>query len=1082
VITDSHGNPLTGTHSLTFKLYDTETGGTPIWTETHTSVAFDSSGHFDVMLGSINPLNVSFDRQLWLEISVDRGAPMSPRLKLAAAAYSLSPVYQINSVTPDTSGKIRLVAGGGIGIRENPLDHSIEISASASADTGLVLGGSSARGNGYLEVRKASDNLVMGIHAVREADDTLPIFEMHFADSAARKIDINAPVYKTMLPFVYLTGFQVENNFRGEDNFNLYGIAGVVSDSSLTNSEGIGVLGKTKHSIGDFYTGCAAGVAGISEAPDDVGGYSFGVAGYSEHEYSAGVLGYSVRDSGRIYGVWGNVTITNKADSAAAVLGEMDATAGNIAFGVWGTSNSPTQGSAGILGIAKPADDTGEVYGVEGITYSVTDYSTGILGIADADSGKTYGVTGITRSYSDYSAGVYGEATSDTGLIYGIMGVTGSCFGDTAGWRIPAGVLGYAKGFDCPLREGFISGVEGISFDPVSMGVYGIVFPDDSLGTPRARSYGVKGVVKFRDSGSISDSCAGVYGLVKNSPNGITFGVMGITDGISGSAGVYGEALNDTEAVFGIYGVTHSSDPFAAGVMGRSYNDSSFAILGIGNFAIYETTGYIPILMVKSDTGEVIVYRELSILADLSGHPVTVFGGPDKRVAIQKVNGSATPTLRDNNFTIEGSGPIVVTTGTHGVTISCPDCCTSPCGGGGGTCTCSEVTVGNDTTDGKITVRGTSPVLKTEITPSGQFSVNTATGDSAKYRYSEVEIENGNLTAKVSATEGLIHKKSGRPTIMGKLRVDTLTLSNSSLSTLKLTSTDLRITPATGHYRAYMDVDSLSLRYYDAYNTIQYNKIEMGPLGGGWPYPLIRLSRNDNGLFIDSGNRITRVRPSSVWLYCGSVPNRSVISLTDGHITIKDTMMIGALGNSELTSRRIRFQWGAKAVTIYPEGGVVFETGEGITRRPDGSVNASFDELFASIITGTNLSISGTKSFVAPHPEQPDKMIQFYCSESDEVTIFHRGVAELVNGYAEIKLPHEFILMAEPGTYSVNCTPQSPESKGIAARVENGKLKVWELNRGNGSYKVSYIVFATRKGYKDYPVIVPKSNTLGGEN
>jgi len=1077
VITDSHGNPLTGTHSLTFKLYDVETGGTPLWTETHTSVAFDSSGHFDVMLGSINPLNVSFDRQLWLEISVDRGAPMSPRLKLAAAAYSLSSVNQINSVTPDTSGKIRLVAGGGIGIRENPLDHSIEISASASADTGLVLGGSAARGNGYLEVRKASDNLVMGIHAVREADDTLPIFEMHFADSATRKIDINAPVYKTMLPFVYLTGFQVENNFRGEDNFNLYGIAGVVSDSSLTNSEGIGVLGKTKHSIGDFYTGCAAGVAGISEAPDDVGGYSFGVAGYSEHEYSAGVLGYSVRDSGRIYGVWGNVTITNKADSAAAVLGEIDAQLGNVAFGIWGTSNSPTQGSAGILGIAKPADDTGEVYGVEGITYSKTDWTAGVRGRAESFEGIGFGVMGITDGDSG-SAGVFGIA--ERGSL----------------------AVGYGPE---------ISGVKGFTQHyNNSYGVYGIAIP--ALGESGvARVYGVKGLVEIDTSGWLgmsSDSCAGVLGEV-DAPKGVSFGVMGITDGDSGSAGVYGkalketedvygvygitngkvgsagvygEALNDTAAVFGVYGVTHSSDPFAAGVMGRSYGDSSFAILGIGNFAICETTDYYPILMVKSDTGEVIVYGELSIFADLSGHPVTVFGGPDKRVAIQKVNGSATPTLRDNNFTIEGSGPIVVTTGTHGVTISCPDCCTSPCGGGGGTCTCSEVTVGNDTTDGKITVRGTSPVLKTEITPSGQFSVNTATGDSAKYRYSEVEIENGNLTAKVSATEGLIHKKSGRPTIMGKLRVDTLTLSNSSLSTLKLTSTDLRITPATGHYRAYMDVDSLSLRYYDAYNTIQYNKIEMGPLGGGWPYPLIRLSRNDNGLFIDSGNRITRVRPSSVWLYCGSVPNRSVISLTDGHITIKDTMMIGALGNSELTSRRIRFQWGAKAVTIYPEGGVVFETGEGITRRPDGSVNASFDELFASIITGTNLSISGTKSFVAPHPEQPDKMIQFYCSESDEVTIFHRGVAELVNGYAEIKLPHEFILMAEPGTYSVNCTPQSPESKGIAARVENGKLKVWELNRGNGSYKVSYIVFATRKGYKDYPVIVPKSNTPGGEN
>jgi len=77
-----------GTYSITFKLYDAATGGTALWTETQ-SVA-TSSGVFNAILGSATSLNLPFDTQYWLGISVEGGAELSPRVQLTASPYSFT--------------------------------------------------------------------------------------------------------------------------------------------------------------------------------------------------------------------------------------------------------------------------------------------------------------------------------------------------------------------------------------------------------------------------------------------------------------------------------------------------------------------------------------------------------------------------------------------------------------------------------------------------------------------------------------------------------------------------------------------------------------------------------------------------------------------------------------------------------------------------------------------------------------------------------------------------------------------------------------------------------------------------------
>ena len=76
------------TYTITFKLYDVSSGDTPLWTEEQ-SVSV-SDGILNVILGSINPLDLPFDKQYWLGITIGDGSELTPRMKLTSSAYSMN--------------------------------------------------------------------------------------------------------------------------------------------------------------------------------------------------------------------------------------------------------------------------------------------------------------------------------------------------------------------------------------------------------------------------------------------------------------------------------------------------------------------------------------------------------------------------------------------------------------------------------------------------------------------------------------------------------------------------------------------------------------------------------------------------------------------------------------------------------------------------------------------------------------------------------------------------------------------------------------------------------------------------------
>ncbi len=102
VLRDPSGRTLAdGAHELTFTLYDTETGGNQLWTETQGSVSL-SNGVFSAILGSSSSLSgLAFDQTYWLGISVDGQPEISTRMEITTTPYSMA-VRGSTNIVPST--------------------------------------------------------------------------------------------------------------------------------------------------------------------------------------------------------------------------------------------------------------------------------------------------------------------------------------------------------------------------------------------------------------------------------------------------------------------------------------------------------------------------------------------------------------------------------------------------------------------------------------------------------------------------------------------------------------------------------------------------------------------------------------------------------------------------------------------------------------------------------------------------------------------------------------------------------------------------------------------------------------------
>ncbi|MBI3011412.1 MAG: hypothetical protein HYY58_02835 [Candidatus Omnitrophica bacterium] len=86
---DSQGVPLEGPYTLTFRLYDAETGGAKVWEEIQPNVALQG-GQFSVLLGQVTPLAaMDWSRPRWLSVQVGTDSELAPRQRITSVPLAI---------------------------------------------------------------------------------------------------------------------------------------------------------------------------------------------------------------------------------------------------------------------------------------------------------------------------------------------------------------------------------------------------------------------------------------------------------------------------------------------------------------------------------------------------------------------------------------------------------------------------------------------------------------------------------------------------------------------------------------------------------------------------------------------------------------------------------------------------------------------------------------------------------------------------------------------------------------------------------------------------------------------------------
>ena len=86
------GAPASGPLSVTFRIYDAASGGSPLWIETHAAIN-PSNGIANVLLGSVQPLDLAFDKPYFVGTTIGAGVELTPRTPLASVPYALRSSY-----------------------------------------------------------------------------------------------------------------------------------------------------------------------------------------------------------------------------------------------------------------------------------------------------------------------------------------------------------------------------------------------------------------------------------------------------------------------------------------------------------------------------------------------------------------------------------------------------------------------------------------------------------------------------------------------------------------------------------------------------------------------------------------------------------------------------------------------------------------------------------------------------------------------------------------------------------------------------------------------------------------------------
>ncbi|MFQ5504093.1 MAG: hypothetical protein ACE5F1_04745 [Planctomycetota bacterium] len=195
--------------------------------------------------------------------------------------------------------------------------------------------------------------------------------------------------------------------------------------------------------------------------------------------------------------------------------------------------------------------------------------------------------------------------------------------------------------------------------------------------------------------------------------------------------------------------------------------------------------------------------------------------------------------------------------------------------------------------------------------------------------------------------------------------------------------------------------------------------------------------------------------------------NRSTLYGAYGTATSASGVAYGTYGNARSTQASALGAYGTAFSTnsvAYGVRGFATSTATGNGTWAYGVHGfASGKNAFALFASG-RIGVTGGKPFLQPHPQDPSKVIQFYCLEGNESGTYFRGRARLRGGQATIPIPEEWRLVTAREGITVTLTPIQSLSPVAVWEVSRDRITV----RGSDDCEFCYLVNGVRRGFTEY--------------
>jgi hypothetical protein len=184
-VLQNNGATVNGTDTLKILIYQYETGGTPLYTETQATDIVN--GIFNISIGSVTPLQptLDFTKQYYLTVSVNGGPELTPRSLVSFAPYAFHALNADTAIYASRASVANGVSGGVVN--------------SVNGDTYAV----TLSGNNGITISNNPPNITIGSTGVQSLNGVGGILTLAGAGgttvtNAGTKITITSPVAESL--------------------------------------------------------------------------------------------------------------------------------------------------------------------------------------------------------------------------------------------------------------------------------------------------------------------------------------------------------------------------------------------------------------------------------------------------------------------------------------------------------------------------------------------------------------------------------------------------------------------------------------------------------------------------------------------------------------------------------------------------------------------------------------------------------------------------------------------------------------------------------------------------------------------